>query len=145
MGYRGGKIRLRRHTRIPACENVQLFYGRTSEGTRRMGGKELWKRFHTLPVQEAKPGHRSRNSKITRLPVRSNFQPATHLRWQSAYNNSETRTWRKRVHFQRTILDQHIQGPSESRPRIRTHRRPSSNPSKDSPRNRQANLVRIVP
>src|SRR5438552_11997256 len=133
MGYRGVKVRLPRHTRIPARENVQLFYIRTREVTWRMGGKELWERFHTLPVQEAEPGHCSRNSKVTRLPVRPNFQPATHLRWQSAYNNSETRTWRNRVRFQRTIFDQHIQGPSESRSRVRTHRRPSSNPSKDSP------------
>src|SRR5437667_11143531 len=107
MGYCGGEIRLRRHTRIPACENVQLFYGRTGEGTRRMGSKELWKRFHSLPVQEAKPGHRSRNSKVTRLSVRPNFHPETHPRWHSAYNNSETRIWCKTVRVQRAILCRH--------------------------------------
>src|SRR2546425_9622475 len=145
MGYCGGEIRLRRHTRIPARENVQLFYGRTGEGARRVGGKEFWKRFHTLPVQEAKPGHRSRNSKAARLTVCPSFQPATHLRWQGAYNNSKTRTRRKRVRFQRRILDEHVQRPSESGPRIGTHGRPGGDSSKDSPRNAQAKLGRTLP
>src|SRR6266566_4463602 len=79
-----------------------------------MGRKELWKRFHTLPLQETKPGHRYRSSKVTGFPVRPNFQPRTYLRRQSPYDNSKAWTWRKRVCFQRRILDGHIQGPSES-------------------------------